>query len=326
MKILIVDDCEIARHSLEMLLHAIGYEDILSCSSALAALNLLGAFDNVAGEKASVDLILMDVIMPEMNGIEAVTRIRAIAQLEAIPIIMVSISGEASFLERAFEAGATDFISKPVNVIELRARVRAVLKLKMEMDKRKEREQQLEALNRTLEAICRIDELTGIANRRCFEETLTKEWDYALRFRQPISMLLVDIDVFKDFNDTYGHVEGDVCLQRVAKALKESIPMPDSCTARFGGEEFVILLPNTDQTRAEMLAASVHEKIAHMRILHPASKVSNCVTVSIGAVSLVPESTVKSLDLLKAADNALYAAKQQGRNRTVTGLPVLARH
>ena len=324
MKILIVDDSEIARHSLEMLLHAIGYTDVLSCSSAHDALNLLGVSDKVFNESFPVDLILMDVIMPEMNGIEAISHIRAVHQLKDIPIIMVSISGEISFLERAFAAGATDFISKPINAIELSARVRAAFRLKLEMDIRKEREQQLEVLNRTLAVMCNIDNLTGIANRRCFDDALAKEWEDALRSRQPISMLLVDIDVFKEFNDTYGHVEGDACLQQVAKALRDSVDTPGACAARFGGEEFVILLPNVDQLSAEELAASIHAKIAHLQILHSASKVANFVTVSIGLVSVVPESSAKSLDMLKAADNALYAAKQQGRNRTVTGSPVLA--
>lgn len=182
---------------------------------------------------------------------------------------------------------------------------------------RKQAEAALEQANASLEKIARIDGLTQIANRRCFDDTLAKEWQRLQRTNQPVSLLLGDIDYFKKFNDHYGHQAGDDCLRLVAKALASSVLRPADLAARYGGEEFALLLPESSADGALKVGARVLEAIKHLRINHQTSEVSDVVSISIGAATLIPSTGRQAEELIALADKALYLAKEQGRNRVV---------
>ncbi|WP_304608945.1 diguanylate cyclase [Planktothrix sp. FACHB-1365] len=163
-----------------------------------------------------------------------------------------------------------------------------------------------------------VDQLTQIANRRCFDEILNQEWHRLIREQRPLSLLLCDIDYFKQYNDTYGHSQGDICLQQVAQALQQGVQRSIDLVARYGGEEFVVILPHTDQEGALQVAEKIQEAIQQFNLPHCASAISQRVTMSIGICTIIPTLDRVPLDLINAADEALYQAKTQGRNRAVS--------
>ncbi|PHV07311.1 hypothetical protein CSQ96_11495 [Janthinobacterium sp. BJB412] len=177
---------------------------------------------------------------------------------------------------------------------------------------------ELESLNRQLETLSTTDGLTGICNRRRFDEVLSNEWSRAARLQQPLALALLDVDWFKKFNDRYGHLEGDECLRRVALILAGSVCRAGDMVARYGGEEFAIIAPNCDATQARGLASKLHQAFGTLALPHEMSEFGR-VTVSIGVDSIVPQAGDTPNCLLKAADQALYRAKEQGRNRAVCG-------
>jgi len=186
---------------------------------------------------------------------------------------------------------------------------------------RKEAEADLAAANFALERMARMDGLTQIANRRCFDETLEKEWQRLNRDSKPLSLLLGDIDFFKKFNDHYGHQAGDECLRQVAKALAGTVLRPADLAARYGGEEFVILLPEVDAAGALHVGERVLAAIENLAIEHQLSTVSNYVTMSLGAATLIPNQEQAGKFLTKLADDALYRSKETGRNRITQASP-----
>lgn len=317
MSILIVDDMEDQRLLLQKFLKDSGFTDILMADSAKKAFHILG-LDEPAGPVHKIDLILMDLIMPEINGIEACRRIRSVDHLRDIPIIMVTVSNEVKSLKTALESGAVDYIAKPVDKIELQARVRSGLRLKQEIDYRKSREHELEERNRMLESLSMLDALTDIGNRRYFDEFVNKEWKRSTRDSLPVSMIMLDIDYFKAFNDTYGHQRGDECLKQVARQLSDTLKRPGDFAARYGGEEFAVVLPNTDIKGAVFIAETLRSMIEALKITHAASDTAKWVTVSLGVGSLIPNRHSKPEQLIALADQALYNAKREGRNRVET--------
>lgn len=182
---------------------------------------------------------------------------------------------------------------------------------------RKEAKDKLEQVNLALEQMALVDGLTQIANRRCFDDTLDKEWQRLKRTGQPLSLLLGDIDFFKKFNDHYGHQAGDDCLRKVGTALAEAVKRPADLVARYGGEEFVVLLPENHSDGAFSVAEHVIDAIKSLQIPHNDSDVSSVVTISVGAATLIPSKDKNPADLISMADEALYCAKEQGRNRVV---------
>ena len=328
MRLLIVDDSATSRMLLENILRHCGYADLILAETAIEAIdNLRTIYEDMNnaqdGEDAikpdPADLILMDLNMPHMDGIEATRTIKSDPRFTDIPIILVTVSDELENLERAFEAGAIDYINKPLNKVELRARVRSVLKLKQETDQRKARERELEALTRKLEDLSNLDGLTGVANRRHFDNIYPNEWLRCRREGTPISMLMIDIDFFKLYNDTYGHLQGDTCLKKVATAIKSSLRRPADMVARIGGEEFVVMLPCTELEGARQIAESIRSNVRDLHMEHSTSEVGPLITVSIGLTSCVPHNNGDPMLLIHAADTALYKAKRQGRDRIVTG-------
>lgn len=186
-----------------------------------------------------------------------------------------------------------------------------------DISKRKAKEERLKESNRMLRELSTIDGLTGISNRRHFEESLEKEWSVSSAFSLPCSIILFDIDYFKRYNDTYGHQGGDACLRDIASAIQSLIERPNDVFARYGGEEFVLLLPGTDAHESLLLAKQIETQVKELRIPHAASKVSEYVTISIGAATMIAAPDLKREDLIEQADRALYRAKLAGRNRIV---------
>lgn len=321
MTILIVDHSAEDRHLLQSLLGAAGYGDVLTAASTSHAFRHLGLEDPAQVETA-VDLILMDVGMPEMSGVDACSVINEHDRLRDIPIIMMAAAVEARDVEAAFAAGAADYISKPTTRLEVMARVRAGLRLKREIDRRKALEQEsfevtrlLDAAYQRLQHVSFLDGLTEIANRRRFDEFLDLEWRRALRAATPVSVIMIDIDFFKAYNDTYGHQSGDECLKRVASALNLSLNRPGDLAARYGGEEFVVVLAGTHRPGAVAVAEALRSRIELLGIAHTGSAASDRVTISLGVATVVPRRTLAPAALVAAADRALYEAKRGGRNR-----------
>lgn len=323
MRILVVDDSAVSLLLLERILNKAGYNDLRIVKSAEGAFHELGMnAPDISSFSSTVDLVLMDVVMHGMDGIEATRCIKAMKPLCDLPIIMVTGSTGTESLQKAFDAGAIDYVTKPVNKVELLARVRSALRLKQEMDRRKEREEelltvtrQLEGANKVLQRLSFVDGLTGVANRRYFDDALKKEWRRANRLNKPLSLIMVDIDFFKRFNDTYGHQAGDDCLKAVASVLSVCFRRAGDLVARYGGEEFTVIMPVTELKDAEMLAEKAREKIELLKIRHDRSETSEYVTISLGVASIIPDCKASEVDIVAAADGALYQAKHEGRNR-----------
>ena len=326
MKILIVDDSKFICLYIKQTLEKAGYKEVYYVSSALEAFELLG-LEN-PGKEVKIDLILMDLVMPDIDGIEACSRIKSAEHLKDIPLIIITEKAEDKFLEAAFNAGAMDFITKPLRKIVFLSRIRSALTLKKEMDRRKEREKELlkvtrlfEDANKRLQELTFQDALTGIANRRCFEKFLDKEWLRARRNNMPIALIMLDIDIFKAFNDNYGHLAGDECLKQVAQVLQKKAKRPGVLAARFGGEEFAIVLPETGLDNAALLAEDIRGMIEDLKISHIYSPVKGVVTVSLGVAAIVPDRETSATTLIEYADRALYLSKQMGRNQINTYPP-----
>jgi len=188
-----------------------------------------------------------------------------------------------------------------------------------DISERKRTEQQLISLQKEMEELSFRDGLTGVANRRRFDAIIELEWSNARRNRQPLSLLMMDIDYFKQYNDRYGHLEGDACLKRVARVLNSAATRARDLLARFGGEEFVLVLPETDEAAAGKLAARCRELVLAERIPHESSPIGSVLTISIGAGTVIPGHDDELRPFIDAVDKRLYQAKQQGRDRIVAG-------
>lgn len=314
-RILLVEDSKMMRGMLAKTLANVGYSDVQMAASGAEALEMLG----VTGDAPALasDVILMDLNLPDIDGIEAVRRIKAVSHLRDVPVLMVTAEKDVAILRTAFEAGASDYITKPFNEIDLSARVGAALRLKCEIDQRVALTQELEAANLRLQMLSRTDGLTGVANRRHFDTTLAEEWRRASRAGSSLALLLIDIDHFKRYNDTYGHQDGDHCLQMVAAALARCAARAGDLAARYGGEEFALILPNTDRVGACSVAERLRDEIAALAIPHAASSVGPMVSISVGVAAGLPSAFGAPEALIAAADRGLYAAKEQGRDRVI---------
>lgn len=328
MSILIVDDTPHMQLQLKALLEAGGFADLVFAQNAQEAFNFLGLC-GTHDISTKIELILMDIIMPGTDGIDACRRIKAHKDYCETPIIMVTADSSPESLKAAFEAGASDYIKKPMQSVELIARVSLHLNLMRETAVRRAREQQLmgmtkqleettiklQTANESLQYAIDNDGLTGIASRRYFDEFIKREWKSAVRLARTISALMVDIDFFKNYNDTYGHQQGDDCLKQIATALRNAIKRPLDIVARYGGEEFIALLPDTGKDGAVEVARAMQGNVADLKIAHESSRINKYVTISIGVAAMIPDRT-KELDaLIGYADKALYSAKSKGRNR-----------
>jgi two-component system, chemotaxis family, response regulator WspR len=272
-------------------------------------------------------VILQDLVMPEIDGLMMVRYFRVNKDTAKIPIIVLSTKEDATIKSEAFQLGANDYLVKLPETIELIARIRyhsQAYITQLERDEAfralEESREQLAEANRTLQKLSSLDGLTGIANRRTFDETLSKEWNRAVRDQRPLGLIMLDIDFFKLYNDHYGHQGGDDCLKKVARGLEAAINRDADFLARYGGEEFSAILPDTDVQGAFKVAEEMRQSIKSLRIEHVTSKVSDIVSISIGVASMIPQKGTEPEMLIAAADQALYKAKEEGRDRIMSGL------
>ncbi len=295
--ILIIDDSVIAVRLLSGM--------IREQASTIFALNGRDGI-NLARERHP-SLILLDVQMQSMDGYAVCREIKADPELKDIAIIFVTGSADSVSEVAALEAGAADFIVKPLNQAVVQARVRTQL--------------QLQGALRALARLARIDVLTGLYNRRYFDEQIEREMARHRRQQLPMALAFIDIDCFKAYNDHYGHLGGDHCLAGIARLIESATHRPGEIVARFGGEEFVVILPYTDLPAAIGYAGHLCQVVRDAAIPHAASSVGPHVTVSIGVVAAVPLATMGARHMLARADMALYSAKSAGRDR-VCALPI----
>ncbi|RCU51664.1 MULTISPECIES: diguanylate cyclase domain-containing protein [Corallincola] len=250
------------------------------------------------------DLILLDVLMPEMDGYEVCRQLKQDARSKNTPVVFITGKNSSEDEARGLELGAVDYITKPFNLPIVMARVKNHIALKKKND--------------LLEQLVFIDGLTEIPNRRRFDELLEAEWLRARRNSTPIAVLLMDIDSFKLFNDNYGHTEGDDCLRATAAALANALRRPADFVARYGGEEFVAIVPEATEDAAVALAEKMRAAVEALQVPHEYSEVASVVTLSVGVAATVPSLERTPEQLIQTADEALYKAKQAGRNRVVS--------
>jgi diguanylate cyclase (GGDEF)-like protein len=268
---------------------------------------------------STLDLILLDAEMPGLSGFQVCKSLKLEPMLASVPVIFVTSHADVEFEVAGFELGAVDFITKPINPPLVRSRVKLQLQVKRMADE--------------LRRVSVTDVVTGVANRRKFDESLEREWRRARRKADPLALLMIDVDHFKLFNDHYGHTAGDACLRRIAQAISRASARPADLVARYGGEEFVALLPLTPRAGAAHVALAVLDAVAALCIEHIASSTAPYLTVSIGAASYDEESDGWALPssesrfmqdlgtrcsptaLVQAADAAMYSAKRAGRAR-----------
>ena len=257
------------------------------------------ALDILNREKPA--LVMLDVMMPGLDGFEVCRRMKQQPETKDIPVIFVTAKNDIIDQEEGLNLGAVDYITKPFFLPIVKSRVRIHVSLKLKSD--------------LLESLAHADGLTGIPNRRRFDDAFELEWKRAMRTGTSVSLIMIDVDFFKLYNDTYGHGMGDTCLQQVASALSEVITRPSDLVARYGGEEFIALLPDTTVEGAHVIAERMCNIVESLKIPHENSVVSSYVTVSAGLAGLVPIADSEPQKLLKQADHMLYQAKESGRNR-----------
>ncbi|MBD5803540.1 Phytochrome-like protein cph2 [Azoarcus sp. Aa7] len=274
------------------------------------------------------DLVMLDVVMPGMDGFEVARRIRQLeSDGEWTPIIFLSARTRDEDIERGIAVGGDDYLVKPVSEAVLKAKVRAMQRIAHMRASLVALTRKLDEANRELTRLSAFDGLTGIANRRTFDATLSREWRRSARSGAPIALMVVDVDCFKQFNDAYGHQVGDECLKAVARALAGNTRRPVDLVARYGGEEFAVVLPDTDAQGAAIVAESMRRAVEALAITHRHSTAARVVTVSVGIAVTSPERSDDGgfATLVARADEALYRAKRDGRNRWhLAAAPALA--
>lgn len=247
------------------------------------------------------DLILLDVVMPGMDGLEVCRRIQSDPLICHIPVVFVTSNDSAAEETAGLDAGAVDFIAKPIVPAVVRARVRTHLVLKLQSDQ--------------LRAMAFVDGLTGVANRRRFDEQLELEWQTCEREQRPLGLIMIDVDYFKKYNDRYGHQAGDQALCAVADRMRACVRSRRDQVARLGGEEFAVLLPDCGPDDAHKIAERLRQAVFDAGIPHAASTAAPVVTISAGVATAVPAPTSDPQKHLGLADSRLYLAKETGRNR-----------
>jgi len=282
-------------------------------------------------EKIGPTVILLDLIMPGIDGLTICQFLRTQPATRDIPVIMLSSNDDPVTKAAAFAAGANDYLVKLPDSVELVARLRYhsasyINRLQRDDAYRALRASQmkLEELNMQLLKLANIDGLTGIANRRHFDEQLGAEWLRALRNRHPLTLVMFDIDFFKKYNDKFGHLGGDECLKQVALSLQAIAQRPADTVARYGGEEFIVLLPETDSGGALTVAEKLRAEVENLHLPNPDSTVGPFVTVSVGVITVVPTADSTPDACLRLVDEALYRAKDGGRNRVSIAPPPAA--
>jgi diguanylate cyclase (GGDEF)-like protein len=259
-------------------------------------------------EELLPDIILLDINLPNMNGYETCEKLKMNVVTSHIPIIFITSNMSEEDEVKGFEVGGVDFIRKPINTIITWARVKSHVELKRQSD--------------LLRSLALIDGLTGVCNRYQFDERLISDWLSCAREKMQLSLLMIDVDNFKQFNDQFGHQAGDECLKVIAQQIAVCVHRPDDLVARYGGEEFACILPNTDAKGAYKIAEDIRQLIEQTDVEFLTSRgqpTKANVTVSIGVNSIKPNRKDSPENLIQLADNQLYRAKNQGKNCVCSG-------
>jgi diguanylate cyclase (GGDEF)-like protein len=291
-RLLVVDDSALNISVLGEAL--VGDYDLTVAKSGEEALEILGG-DNLP------DLILLDIIMPGMDGFDVLRHIKEDDATKDIPVIFITAMTGEDDEAHGLAMGAVDYITKPFSIPIVKARVRTHVQLKRKSD--------------MLQRLSDMDALTGIPNRRRFDEWYDKEWRRAMREGAAVSVIMMDIDYFKKYNDNYGHGEGDICLRTVAQALRGCLNRSTDMVARYGGEEFIAMLPATEGPGAAVMAETMRKAVLGLQLPHEFSECSEYVTISVGVATVMPAMGMSRDELVRTADEMLYKAKQAGRNR-----------
>ncbi|MDR1901001.1 MAG: diguanylate cyclase [Treponema sp.] len=261
------------------------------------------ALQLIASEKP--DMILLDVILPDINGFDIIVKLKEKPDTKNIPVICITGSDSEADEEKGFRLGAVDYIMKPFSSSIVKARVRTHMEIVRQM--------------RAVERLGLTDPLTNISNRRSFDDRLNMEWRRAIREKKPISCLMIDIDNFKNYNDTYGHQQGDILLKKIAKIFSSRARRPADLPARLGGEEFGMLFPDTDGEAAVSIAEGIRSDVEALRVPIAGGEGVSAATISIGVVSAAPGRNAPVKDFISLAGEYLYAAKRAGKNRVRSG-------
>ena len=306
MKILVIED---SKSSLKLLCDHIVRMGISPIPAKTGAIGI----DIFLKERP--DLVLLDIVMPDLDGYEVARQIR---QLEPpgdwTPIIFLSSLNKDKDIEMGIAAGGDDYLLKPISEIVLASKIRAMQRIIQMRQSLLVLTRKLDSANQELKRLTSLDGLTGIANRRHFDEVLAREWRRAMRQGDEMSILMCDVDFFKLYNDTYGHQDGDECLRQIAKALVDTMDRGGDLMARYGGEEFIAVLPGTTLSGASFVASQMRQAVTKLAIEHSGSPYG-IVTASFGVASAVAMPETEPQDIVGAADRALYRAKNGGRNR-----------
>ncbi|HHJ80504.1 MAG TPA: diguanylate cyclase [Candidatus Tenderia electrophaga] len=315
-RVMLVDDQNIVAEALKRMLADEPDIDYHYCSEPANAMNEAIAF------KPTV--ILQDLVMPDIDGLMLLKFYRSNPEIKSIPVIVLSTKEDPKIKSEAFELGASDYLVKFPDKLEVIARVHAHSRSFMAQKQRDEAYRalselqiELEAKNVELERLSSQDGLTGIANRRVFDEFTQKEWSRAVRDNSQLSLVMIDIDHFKTYNDNYGHQGGDDCLRKVAQKLANTVNRSGDLVARYGGEEFVVVMPGTGLEGAKSIAEALCEGVSSLGLEHAHSSTADHVTISLGVACMVPTADGTPEDLVAKADGALYEAKETGRNKFV---------
>jgi len=312
LRVLLVEDSKVAIKAITGYLDDLGVQ-LFIAETGSAAIDLY--------RRERPDIILMDIILPDITGYEVAKQVRKLqGKDDWTAIIFLSVMSKDDDLKRGIEAGGDDYLTKPVGRVVLQAKVAAMYRLvRMQRalvqltEQLNQANEQLNMANLELHRVSMTDGLTGIPNRRVFDELLVREWRRCARLQKPISVVMLDVDYFKKFNDRYGHQAGDECLKSVAKMIAGAVPRASDLAARYGGEEFVLILSETDAEGARAVANRIREQVAELKVANEDSP-HRWVTLSCGISTVVPGDEIQVEKLVKSADNALYLAKKQGRN------------
>jgi len=305
LKILMVEDSKVTIKAIAGYLEEIGVHPMIAETGG-------AAIELYLHERP--DIILLDIMLPDIDGFEVAKRVRKLQGADNwTAIIFLSSMSRDEDLARGIQAGGDDYLMKPVGRVVLQAKVAAMHRLVRMQRALVKLTEQLNAANRELQRISMIDGLTGIANRRLFDESLAREWRRCARIKKPISIVMLDVDYFKKYNDKYGHQAGDECLKVTANAISAAVMRGSDLAARYGGEEFVLILGETDEAGARLVANRIRQQVAELKVVHEESP-DGFVTLSCGVSSVLPSDELSAEKLVKSSDNALYLAKKHGRN------------
>jgi diguanylate cyclase (GGDEF)-like protein len=296
LKILIVDD-EISNIDVLAVLLKSQYEVIYTRNSE-------SAFKIV--QEQEPNLILLDIEMPGMNGFEVLEKLKNDPSTMSIPVIFITVSNDVKDEEKGFALGAVDYITKPFSPSVVKARINTHLKLSDYIHK--------------IEKQCMLDALTGLPNRWAFDNRMSVEWGRALREQTTLGIIMLDIDNFTEYNDTYGHPQGDILLKVISNIIKTTIKRATDFASRWGGEEFVVLLPGTDKNGTLIVAEKIRVNIKNAQIPHSDGSIST-ITISGGGLSIIPGEEDSINDMIKTADDLLYLAKDNGRDQICMDFP-----